>query len=43
MKDRIVKQVMLRGGHKREGREREEDEGGWMWLVYFLHVYEYGH
>jgi hypothetical protein len=37
VKDRTVKQVMLRRGRVNEG-----GKGGEIWLIYFLYIYEYG-
>jgi hypothetical protein len=41
MKDRNIKQVLLRAEHLREERVNEEGKGGEIWLMGFLHMYKY--
>jgi hypothetical protein len=41
MKDRNVKQVILRGTTER-GRVNEEGKGGWKWSMDFPCMYKYG-
>jgi hypothetical protein len=42
MKDRNVKQVVLRGGLQCEGKVNEEGKGRRICLLCFLHMFKYG-
>jgi hypothetical protein len=43
MKERNVKHVILREGYCQEGESKcQEGKGGWIWLMCFLYMFEYG-